>query len=221
MIAYLTLAPMYYPNLHNRWAVVGCETVTMIFWFVAPFPQSGGGAKSSRFAGFIAIADSTKASRFVCIGSGCNVLRCAKAAAAFGAFSWLAWCATLGLIVDALIKYRKGEHAADPGAGNNASSSKEGAGVEGAAGGPGGFISAPLTPGLHAPVKDMDIEMNGGGQKPLHNLSSEGLQLAHLPEEPMPAYHSNFQQQTYGHPPSNNDPGQTRIPDPSAFGGIH
>jgi hypothetical protein len=37
------------------------------------------------------------------------VLSCAKAAAVFGAFSWIAWAVTLGLIVHALIQYRKGE----------------------------------------------------------------------------------------------------------------
>lgn len=37
------------------------------------------------------------------------MLSCAKAAAVFGAFSWIAWAVTLGLIVHALIQYRKGE----------------------------------------------------------------------------------------------------------------
>ena len=42
----------------------------------------------------------------------------------FGAFSWIAWAATMGLIIDALIKYRKGEHAVDPDAGNYTSKSR-------------------------------------------------------------------------------------------------
>lgn len=98
VLAYLLVTPMYYPQLHNRWFVVGSEAVTMIFWF----------------AGFIAIADSTKISRFKCFGAGCRVLDCAKAAAAFACFSWLAWSATLALIIHALIEYRKGGHAVDP-----------------------------------------------------------------------------------------------------------
>jgi len=106
VLLYMVLTPMYFPDFHNRWVVVGLESVTMIFWF----------------AGFVAIADSTKASRFVCFGSGCRALECAKAAAVFGAFSWLAWLATMGLIIDALLKYRKGEHAVDPDAGNYYSS---------------------------------------------------------------------------------------------------
>lgn len=104
MLAYLTLTPMYFPDFHNRWVVVGCESVTVVFWF----------------AGFIAIAETTGPSRFKCFGSGCRVLDCAKAAAAFGAFSWVVWCATLGLIIDALIKYRKGEYPADSGAESSA-----------------------------------------------------------------------------------------------------
>lgn len=106
VLLYMILTPMYFPDMHNRWVVVGLESVTMIFWF----------------AGFVAIADSTKASRFVCFGDGCRALRCAKAAAVFGAFSWVAWAATMGLIIDALIKYRKGGHASDPDAGNYYSS---------------------------------------------------------------------------------------------------
>lgn len=68
-----------------------------------------------RFAGFIAIANTTGSARFICIGSGCSVLASAKAAAVIGAFSWVAWMVTLALIGDAIIKSRKmGEHAADP-----------------------------------------------------------------------------------------------------------
>lgn len=98
VLAYLLVTPMYYPEMHNRWVVVGSEGVTMIFWF----------------AGFIAIADTTSASRFKCFGEGCRVLSCAKAAAAMGAFAWIAWSATLALIIHALIQYRKGGSAADP-----------------------------------------------------------------------------------------------------------
>ncbi|KAF8544447.1 hypothetical protein BDD12DRAFT_700199, partial [Trichophaea hybrida] len=33
VLAYLLVTPMYYPQMHNRWVVVGSESVTMIFWW--------------------------------------------------------------------------------------------------------------------------------------------------------------------------------------------
>jgi hypothetical protein len=87
---------MFMPNLHNRWVVVGLEALTVIFWF----------------AGFIAMAASTD--NLICLTDGCNIVGTAKAATAFGAFSWITWCVTLALIIHALIQYRKGDNVADP-----------------------------------------------------------------------------------------------------------
>jgi hypothetical protein len=69
-LGYVVVTPMFFPNFHNRWAVLGVEAITMVFWF----------------AGFVALA------------AGIDRLRCdvrfqcpisaARAAAAFGAFEW-------------------------------------------------------------------------------------------------------------------------------------
>ena len=67
------------------------------------------------FAGFIAMA--AKIDHLWCIGTGCRLVAVAKAAAVFGAFSWLAWAVTFGLILHALVQHRKGGTAADPEAG--------------------------------------------------------------------------------------------------------
>jgi len=95
VLAYLLLTPMCLPSLHNRWVIVGLEAVTVIFWF----------------SGFIAIAASTN--NIICLTDGCSIIGTAKAAAAFAAFSWIAWCVTLGLIIHAVIQYRKEENVAD------------------------------------------------------------------------------------------------------------
>ena len=89
VLAYLLLMPIYFPDFHNRWAVVGTEGVTMILWF----------------AGFIAMAASIE--KLWCIGDKCTVLGTAKAAAAFGAFSWAVWAATFALIVHALVTHSR------------------------------------------------------------------------------------------------------------------
>ncbi|KAI5841822.1 hypothetical protein DFP73DRAFT_608658 [Morchella snyderi] len=39
-LGYLVATPMFFPNFHNRWGVLGVEAITMVFWF----------------AGFIALA---------------------------------------------------------------------------------------------------------------------------------------------------------------------
>ncbi|PUU80919.1 marvel domain-containing protein [Tuber borchii] len=39
-LGYVVVTPMFFPNFHNRWAVLGVEAITMVFWF----------------AGFIALA---------------------------------------------------------------------------------------------------------------------------------------------------------------------
>jgi len=74
------------PQWFHAYAVLAVEAVTMIFWF----------------AGFIAVADFVRL-LFNCIGSICGA---AKAAAAFGAFSWVAWCASLFLAVRAYMANR-------------------------------------------------------------------------------------------------------------------
>jgi hypothetical protein len=83
---------MFMPNLHNRWAVLAVEFTTMVFWF----------------AGFIALAVSVQGENCNDRVSDCSWLSSVKAAAAFGAFEWVAWAATLGLVAHAIYEYRKG-----------------------------------------------------------------------------------------------------------------
>jgi len=100
VLAYLLLAPMYAPDLHNRWVVLSLEAVTMIFWF----------------SGFVAQAVSTNNLRCASDNVACNFAGCAKAAAAFAFFEWICWAATLGLIIHAIVQVRKGDHSPDPAA---------------------------------------------------------------------------------------------------------
>jgi len=96
VLAYLVATPMFAPSLHNRWAVLALEAVTMIFWF----------------SGFIAVA--AVAAPLHCFDNGngnCDSLNSMKAAAAFGAFEWLAWVGTLGLMIKALMEYRNSSAA--------------------------------------------------------------------------------------------------------------
>ncbi|EMF15261.1 uncharacterized protein SEPMUDRAFT_37829 [Sphaerulina musiva SO2202] len=68
-LVYLILVPMLFANtvLHHKFAILGLEAVTMLFWF----------------AGFIALA-------VFLPGRGCTGTVCgsARAACVFGAFSW-------------------------------------------------------------------------------------------------------------------------------------
>ncbi|CAZ84976.1 unnamed protein product [Tuber melanosporum] len=32
-LGYVVVTPMFFPNFHNRWAVLGVEAITMVFWF--------------------------------------------------------------------------------------------------------------------------------------------------------------------------------------------
>ncbi|TGZ77737.1 hypothetical protein EX30DRAFT_343800 [Ascodesmis nigricans] len=101
VLAYLVLTPMFMPKYHNRWAVLGLEAVTMIFWFagfIAMAASIGGIHCNSRYYG----------------EEACRGINTAKAAAALGAFEWLAWAVTLGLIIQAIIASRRGDRAADP-----------------------------------------------------------------------------------------------------------
>jgi hypothetical protein len=95
LLIYLLITPLYFPNLHNRWAVVVAEAITVIFWF----------------SGFIAIA--IQSNRLVCIYTGCHLIGATKAAAVFSAFSWIAWSLSFALVVYAVFKSRDGE-AGDP-----------------------------------------------------------------------------------------------------------
>ncbi|PWW74851.1 hypothetical protein C7212DRAFT_326568 [Tuber magnatum] len=94
-LGYVVATPMFFPDLHNRWAVLGVEAITMVFWF----------------AGFIALA--VEINRWKCIAGFECPTSAARAAAVFGAFEWLAWATSLGLIVRALIQYGKAEPDAD------------------------------------------------------------------------------------------------------------
>ncbi|RPA99988.1 hypothetical protein L873DRAFT_1805761 [Choiromyces venosus 120613-1] len=94
-LGYVVATPMFFPNFHNRWAVLGVEAITMVFWF----------------AGFVALA--VDINHMKCIVGFVCPIPAARAAAAFGAFEWLAWATSLGLIVRALIQYGKAEPDVD------------------------------------------------------------------------------------------------------------
>ena len=165
-----------------------------------------------------------------------------------GAFAWIAWSVTLGLIIHALIQYRKGGSAVDPDAGNataptttanpaalsgaekikmrvkdkmgmsKSKNKKEKDGVDGEDGDEG-FMGI-----LSAPLGGHDIEMFGGGQKP----QPERLEL-NLPD---PVHHASgphvpqSQQQSQSQPqlqdpfrlPSHSD-APVAPPNPADFGG--
>lgn len=84
-LLYLGLAPTYSPDWHNKWAVVGVEGLSVIFWF----------------AGFVAIAAWLGDLTF-CYGTVCG---CARATTVFGAFSWIAWSISFALVIKAIITW--------------------------------------------------------------------------------------------------------------------
>lgn len=84
-LLYLGLAPTYAPNLHNKWAVLGVEGLSVVFWF----------------AGFVAIA-AWLGDQQVCYGTVCG---CARATAVFGAFSWIAWTISFILVIKAILAW--------------------------------------------------------------------------------------------------------------------
>ncbi|KAI5367920.1 Putative Marvel domain-containing protein [Septoria linicola] len=77
-LIYLILVPWKFATsvLHHKFAILGVEAVTMLFWF----------------AGFIALA-------VFMTGRGCigSVCQSARAAVVFAAFSWVLWAATTAL----------------------------------------------------------------------------------------------------------------------------
>lgn len=158
-----------------------------------------------------------------------------------GAFAWIAWSVTLGLIIHALVQYRKGGSAVDPDAGNatapttaantapsgvqkmewmkdkmrmnrNKSKSRNKKEKDGEDGGGGDEGFMGI---LSAPLGGHDIEMFGGGQKP----QPERLEL-NLPD---PVHHASGSHASQPQPqdpfrlPSHNDAPVT-LPSPADFG---
>ncbi|GAD99448.1 conserved hypothetical protein [Paecilomyces variotii No. 5] len=80
---YLALSPLYVPQIAHRFAVVGMEVVTTIFWFAA----------------FIALAVLLPPSG-ACHNSPC---RSSQAATVFGAFEWVLFAVTAGFAIFNLI----------------------------------------------------------------------------------------------------------------------
>jgi len=67
-VPYLALSPLYFPRLAHKFAIVGVDALTMLFWF----------------AGFIALAVFHH-DLILCYGNVCNVM---VAAIVFAAFEW-------------------------------------------------------------------------------------------------------------------------------------
>jgi len=84
-LLYLGLAPTYFPDAHHKWAVTAVEAITLIFWF----------------CGWIAIA-AWVGNLTVCFGTVCG---CARAAVVFAVFEWIAWCASFGIVVRAIMAW--------------------------------------------------------------------------------------------------------------------
>lgn len=84
-LLYLGLAPTYVPNLYHKWAVVGVEGLSVLFWF----------------CGWVAMA-AWLGNATVCFGTVCG---CARAAVVFAMFEWLAWCLSFGIVVKAIMTW--------------------------------------------------------------------------------------------------------------------
>jgi len=85
-VPYLALCIKFFPALAHKFALLGVDAVTMLFWF----------------AGFIALAARLPRPKY-CIGSPCHTL---QAVTVFGAFEWLLFAATTALSVIALVRDR-------------------------------------------------------------------------------------------------------------------
>lgn len=84
-LLYLGLAPTYVPNLYHKWAVVGVEGLSVLFWFCA----------------WVAMA-AWLGNATVCYGTVCG---CARAAVVFSVFEWIAWCLSFGIVVKAIMAW--------------------------------------------------------------------------------------------------------------------
>lgn len=84
-LLYLGLAPTYVPNLYHKWAVVGAEGLSVLFWF----------------CGWVAMA-AWLGNATVCFGTVCG---CARAAVVFAMFEWIAWCLSFGIVVKAIMTW--------------------------------------------------------------------------------------------------------------------
>ncbi|PNS13856.1 hypothetical protein CAC42_1347 [Sphaceloma murrayae] len=93
-LTYLVLAQWRFERFAHKYAILGAEALTMLFWF----------------AGFIALA--VFLSDRVCFGSVCNS---AKAAAAFAAFEWVFFAMTTTMATIHVFRTRNtGETKAAP-----------------------------------------------------------------------------------------------------------
>merc|ERR1711964_869556 len=78
-LAYLIVAPMKFQQFAHKWAILGLEAVTMIFWF----------------AGFIALADLLGGARCGSrAGRRSGVCRSSIAGCVFAAFEWILFAIT-------------------------------------------------------------------------------------------------------------------------------
>jgi len=101
-VIYLFFAPIHAPRTAHKFAILGVEVVTNIFWF----------------AGWVALA--------VLLGdSGCgrtaDVCRVAEAAVVFAAIEWLLFCATTIMAALHVVRSRNGDNYVrkDPAAGTH------------------------------------------------------------------------------------------------------
>jgi len=74
-LAYVVIAPLYFPRIAHKFATLGADALTMTFWF----------------GGFVALA--VFLSSRVCFGNVCSV---AKAAVGFAALEWLLFAVSTG-----------------------------------------------------------------------------------------------------------------------------
>ncbi|PHH61698.1 hypothetical protein CDD81_8043 [Ophiocordyceps australis] len=95
-LAYLALAPAFFPRLFHRTAALGLLAVTTIFWF----------AGSIAMAAFVGAPDCRRS-------DACSLVQSAQAAVAFGFFIWAGFMALS--VLDGLSFWRGGGARVDGG----------------------------------------------------------------------------------------------------------
>ncbi|KAF8533599.1 hypothetical protein BDD12DRAFT_760012 [Trichophaea hybrida] len=115
-LGYLVAAPLWVQSIHNEWAVLVVEAVCWILWYCPSSPSSLQltDRLRIRLAGFASMA--ARITEYSCVTTGdqlCSTISAGKAAAALGAFEWLAFSGSLGLVIYGIVVNRQegGEEA--------------------------------------------------------------------------------------------------------------
>jgi len=105
-LVYLVFAPVTLPQIHKTIVCLVIEPLNALFWFAGFIAVAAG--EDGMGCNFPGVTDSFgNTYTFIYPQGFVTGCQCSKAAAAFGAFSWLLWSVTTGLLVRHFMTERK------------------------------------------------------------------------------------------------------------------